>query len=328
MPAEHDAIEILFDVGLRCRITGARDIEIERPDGGWDAWELKFRRRPPSPSDLEFDRAFASAPRVLYVVPHVSPSLRERAVTYEGIGYIDLGAREVVINGRLHVSDASDREPAVPTRSRRRPWARLAVMRVLVLTPRPLTQVDIAVACGVTQAAVSNSLKALGESVDRIDGGWVGTDRVRLWDWFLEKYPGPGGLPTYWASIAPPDRQLQGCSRAARGMSSLLSGDWAADRYAPWRRPDRIVILAESQARLEQERFAQSSAATATVEWRVPADPTVWHTARWFGGDGDENDGVFVLADPMVVAWDMVRGAGSDVAESVNALRRVMVGGR
>ncbi len=83
-----------------------------------------------------------------------------------------------------------------------------------------------------------------------------------------------------------------------------------------------MIVYVSDQPQLDQHGFAAVPAADATVEMRLPRDPTVQATSITAPGNGGEDRG---YADPLIAAWDLSRSQGGDVAPAVAELRdRVM----
>jgi hypothetical protein len=142
----------------------------------------------------------------------------------------------------------------------------------------------------------------------------------------MADYPGPRGLAGYFAATGDPAEQLVRVEQVVRTRLEeplIVSGDFAADFYAPWRRPARIVGYVSTQPPLEHHGFAVVRAADATVELRIPRDPTIQPMARtWVPSSaGAERR----YSDPLIAAWDLRRSVGGDVGSAIAHLRdRVM----
>lgn len=98
-----------------------------------------------------------------------------------------------------------------------------------------------------------------------------------------------------------------------------MSGDFAADFYAPWRRPARVIGYVSAEPPVERNGFAAVRAVDATVELRVARDPTISVTSRVAvrgTGDGERR-----YADPLITAWDLSRSLGGDVEPAVAELK-------
>jgi hypothetical protein len=205
-------------------------------------------------------------------------------------------------------------------------WTRLAILRLFALRAQgPLTQTAIASRIGVSHVAVGKQLPVLQGLIERTPAGWRTADRAACWDRFLAGYPGPRGLAGYFAATGDLAGQLARVERtveAQPGQRMIISGDFAADFYAPWRRPARIIAYVSEQPLLDQHGFAVVRAADATDEIRLPRDPTIQAmSARALGSGGK----VRCYSDPLIAAWDLGRSQGGDAASAVAELReRVM----
>jgi hypothetical protein len=118
----------------------------------------------------------------------------------------------------------------------------------------------------------------------------------------------------YWWSSAPVSEQAQYLA----GRGTLLSGDFAADRIAPWRMPERVVAYAGSAIDLSPAGYVLADPADYTALVVVPADTTLRATAQTWGiGD---------VTDPIVTAYDVMRTAtAGDQDEAVEKLRDLVV---
>jgi hypothetical protein len=201
-------------------------------------------------------------------------------------------------------------------------WARLAILRLFALSPSTTwSQSNIARRIGLTQVAVHKQLPTLGDLVEAGPTGWRSIDRAACWDRFIDDYPGPRGLVTYWTAAAGDlAAQLARIERAMKDTgqeAAAVSGDFAADFYAPWRQPSRIVAYIATQPSLENHGFAMVRVADATIELRIAKDPTIAAMSRaWSTVEGGRR-----YVDPLIAAWDLSRTRGGDVESAVEHLR-------
>ncbi|MBX3195789.1 MAG: hypothetical protein R2717_01525 [Schumannella sp.] len=317
-----EGVELLLDAGIERRITGSADVEIRSEDGDWTRWQVKVLHHSPSPTEVE--RALKTLTRhghdgVLFVVARAGTGLADAARDDTRVAFAALKDRTVSFQGRLHHA-APGVSSFVPHRGRTS-WVRLGALRLFALldNERPLTQTAIAHRLGVSHVAVGKQLPQLGDPIERTRDGWRALDRRACWDRFIADYPGPRGLATYWTSTSDVSDQLARLVEATRDDSTdelILSGDLAADRYAPWRRPSRITAYLTWQPALERHGFASVRADEATLELRIPKDPTISAMARRGGNRADLR-----YADPLIAAWDLARTPGGDVPDSVDHLR-------
>ncbi|KQS71148.1 hypothetical protein ASG41_20575 [Modestobacter sp. Leaf380] len=184
----------------------------------------------------------------------------------------------------------------------------------------------------MSQGRVSQTLSGLvtaGLVTRRADPGrshWSVTDWDDLADWWLGRYPGPGGITTYWFGFASAPEQARTAVTALRGagVPVAVSGDVAADALAAWRRPLRAVVYAAPSGRstpvdLSTVGLTPSGPDEATLELTVPADPGVW------AAPDDLDDRVALpLADGVQVLWDLQRSPASDTDQAVAALRALL----
>jgi hypothetical protein len=201
------------------------------------------------------------------------------------------------------------------------------MLRLFALDPQTLSQSEIARRLGVSHVAVGKQLPLPSGLVERAAEGWRVVDRGRCWDRFLAEYPGPRGLSTFWAATGELVDQLARVERVAleRGHGEpAVSGDFAADFYAPWRRPSRVVAYVTEHPALQEDGFATVRSAEATVELRTPRDRTILSMSRVgpsaSGGPGRR------YVDPLIAAWDLRRSPGGDVDAAVEQLRSQTLG--
>ncbi|MFC8042359.1 hypothetical protein [Nocardia sp. NPDC057353] len=262
-----------------------------------------------APARVEAGRAGAP---LLYVAPSASP----RVVSGALAGRFDLvttAPPTVIVAGTARMDERT--APRAPARRGRVPWGRWAVARVLAARSRPLPQRELAARAGLTQQAVSLALRQL--PVRRVDGGWLGA--AELLDMVLAGYPGPGGIAQHWYGLDAPvaaGRAVVACA-AERDVPRAISGDVAADEYAPWQQPATAVVYLAELLDLTAVDLVPSTAAEATVVTVVPTDPTVLRTAA--------NS----LADPVLTLWDLRHTSiGPDADQAARALRAAIEAGR
>ncbi|WP_135114578.1 hypothetical protein [Microbacterium paludicola] len=168
----------------------------------------------------------------------------------------------------------------------------------------------------VSHVAVGKQLLALTPLLERTPQGWRAIDPRKCADRFLGEYPGARGLATYWTATSGISAQAQRAEEIAREQEAPIafSGDIAADNYAPWRRPTRALGYVAAMPDLEPYGFAQVRAADATLELRIPQDPTILPMSRAVAPTGR------MFADPLVTAWDLSRTRGGDVPDAVAQL--------
>lgn len=317
-----EGVELLLDVGIERRISGAADVEIRSHDGRWTRWEVKVLRHSPSPAEMKRVLELVArngADGVLFVVAKAGATLTDAAQQDRRVAYASLGEGVVSLLGEIHLADED--VTRIPPRAVRPSWVRFGVLRLFALLENAvLSQSEMARRLGVSHVAIGKQLPLLGPILERTPRGWRTTDRDGCWNRFLFDYPGPRGLATYWTATGTIAEQLEQVERSVRdaGGHVALSGDTAADFYAPWRQPTRITGYLHAQPPLEEHGFASVRAADATVELRVPKDPTILPMSQtWPMMDGRER----CYVDPLLAAWDMARTPGGDIADAVEHLR-------
>ena len=308
-------VELMARAGIQALPTSGSGLGL-RPPGSTVTRHasVKVRGAPPGPAAVSKDRVglVSGGQTLLYIVPRVNATLRRLSRDWSDVDVVGTRDGVVIVAGvETRVVDL-DGPSGRPVRGRV-PWGRLALMRVLVRTTEPRAQTELAHECGITQAGVSLGLQALGELVQRMPSGWIAVDRSSLWDAFLAQYPGPGGITTSWYGLQSPVEQADAAVAAASGDQPLVSGDVAADRLAPWRRPRIAHVYLGSGLDLEPAGFAPAGQADATLLVTVPLDPTIAATAAAWSGVG--------LVDPLLAAFDVLRSGGPDAPDAVARLR-------
>jgi hypothetical protein len=302
-----DAVDLISSMGLAVEVKSFDSVAVAETNA-----RLFVRQRPPSPSSIRV----ADGEQVrLYVVPRLTDGLRRVAAADHRIAIAAIRDGIFILDGQEHRVPAMESEvrPVAPTR--RVPWGRYALLRVLARTGRPRTQTRLAAEAGVTQAAVSQSLKQLGDLVVKSPDGWSARDVRAVANSFLTQYPGPRGITTAWFSLAPVVQQASTVASLMADGTALISGDTGADLIAPWRAPGRAVVYGRAGLNLAPHGFAEAELDRASLEYTVPADPTLWATAQAFADVGPR-----LTADPLICAHDVLRIGGPDVDDAVERL--------
>lgn len=306
-------IELLRDAGFDVRVVGHGDVEIAVDGSPRLRYEVRGVNHSPSPAELDqaLNALGAKEAGALFVVPRAGRALRARAADAR-IAYAAIVDGIVGLHGEEHHTASSKRTPR--RRLPRVSWVRFAVLRALALAPmRTWTQSELARCLRVSHVAVGKQLPSLGSLLERSADGWRAVDPQKCVDRFLSDYPGARGLATYWTATSNLSSQTQSAEQVAheQGVTIAFSGDIAADVYAPWRRPTRALGYVGAMPDLESHGFAQVRAADATLELRIPEDPTILPMSRAVSPSGG------LLADPLITAWDLSRTRGGDVPDAV-----------
>lgn len=267
---------------------------------------VEMTHRPPTPSDLRRIAETWNARNDGSLVRPVVYSQRASAGTIAWVQShpemtLVLDDR-VVLDGVVHRSNAA---PSVtPRRKGPQPYARFAIARVLLSGASRRDQVRLAGLAGVTQGSVSNALRRIPENLDP----------VAAFDEFLKDYPGPGGQSYYWWSGIPLQEQVKPLS----DRGALISGDFAADRIAPWRMSEHVVAYVDAPVDLAAAGYVLAAPGDFTTLVVVPADPTLRASSSTWGVDG--------VVDPIIAAYDVLRTATTgDEGEAVERLREHVV---
>jgi hypothetical protein len=318
-----DGIELLLDVGLDRRVTDSAEVEIRNGGGQWSRRQVMLLRHSPSPKEI--DRALAALKRqvdgLLFVVARAGRALQQAAAQDHRIAYAAVDDAVACFDGQMYRAD--QQRPAGRIHAGRTSWVRLAMLRLFALSPsEPLLQLQIASRLGVSHVAVGKQLPLPVDLVTRTPAGWRVVDPAGCWDRFMADYPGPRGLATYWSATGDLPTQLERIEQVAHDQGDAppaVSGDLAADLYAPWRRPNRIVAYVTRQPSLEKHGFATVRSADATVELRTPRDPTILTMSHELPSRSHGSPRRYT--DPLITAWDLRRSPGGDVDSAVDQLR-------
>lgn len=316
-----EGLQMLRRSNIQINSGDLHDLDLRFPDGSTRHVSVKASRAAPPPSKLHEDSERQAADRRLYVTRHATSALRALA----GSGEVDLiavGDRLIIFDGRVFLDDPSH-EPRSQQRPRRGspPWVRWAIERLVVLG-EPMTQADIAAALSTTQQSVSHALHGHAFA-ERTSSGWTTTRRVELLDAHLGEYPGPGGAVTYWYGLEPVVNQARAALTFCEEMQieTLQTGDVAADTYAPWCLPSTAAIYTSEFLDFVPAGFSPATADDYTLVAAVPADPTIWRTARAVSST------TTVLTDPIITLHDVLRSPGPDAEEAAERLRQAIISG-
>lgn len=329
------------------------------------------RARTVGPNALAQLEPVARNDRVLVVAPAVSDASREFldargwswiAVPTDGRsvrGAIHFPDGETVRIGPQDPSSAGDlSQPGLAVKRGRKPWGRTAVVRHL-LRGGAWSQTDLARRSGVSQPRVSQVLAELQRQglVGRIttsDGRtrWQTGNYDRLMQHWLDTYPGPAGVTTYWYHLDSIRHQTAIAVEALRRASTVathgsdagnpvVSGDAAADYLAPYRRSVFAVVYCAWGGDLEAAGFIPAAPASATLRLVIPEDRSMWpqtgdHSDSHAGedlGEGVRDDmtarlapgAPYPIADPLQVIWDLAHGPGPDADQAAGALKSAVL---
>ncbi|KAB1155124.1 hypothetical protein F6X68_12625 [Micromonospora sp. AMSO12t] len=265
--------------------------------------------------------------RCLIVVPAASPAVRQAVDEADWSWLVDTGQQvtgTVRVNGVKVVLRSPPQAATRPAKRGPVPWGTLTLVRRMLQRPYA-SQRELAALAGVSQPRVSQALNVLAdqELVRRTPNGWVVRDIDEAIRWWLESYPGPGGISTRWygmASAVEQARTVVALVGATDPTAVVVSGDVGADVIAPWRAPIRAVLYGRTGANLEDAGLVPAGGDEATLEFNVPRDPGLWQPS----GSATPVTNSLPLADPLQILWDVRRSPGPDSEEAAHRVWDVL----
>lgn len=304
------------------RISGGdmEALSLTVPDRGAHQARVHLVETPPTPSKLA--AVLERKVRTLIVTSRPTAALLA-AASKDLIDLITVSPGVVIIGGVHYLQPDEPAAPAEKTHGRI-PWGRWAMLRAFALADKPLNQQELATLAGISQPAVNKHLKSLTSLVDRGQAGWKAHNVGDIISWWADNYPGPRGVSSYWYSLKSPAKQAEAAAAYARdlGASPLISGDAAADIYAPWRLPDSVQIYLREAVDFTDAGFSPASQEEATLIATVPEDRTLWSTALLVHATAG-----LPLADPLVALCDVLSSVAADSEEAADHLREAIVSG-
>ena len=201
-----------------------------------------------------------------------------------------------------------------------------SIVRLLVASEAPATQVALAAAVGVSQPRVSQVIKQLTEldAVRATPGGFVGR-RARLLDLYLDRSrPATVEPDSFWYSTRSiPEQARRIVEAAAREHAQVaFSADLGPDLLVPWRHPTMAVVYAGSSLGLETAGLvrAEGRADASTIVRRTNDQTLLVPAPSW----PRAVDGI-PLVDPVQQWWDLIDLGGDDRREAAGRLRRAIL---
>lgn len=216
--------------------------------------------------------------------------------------------------------------PEVPAAARSWGAGTAAIVRLLVASDRPFTQVEIARSAGVTQPRASQVLKRLAsfDAVRVTPTGYRGRPG-RLLDLYARRArPALVDPETPWYSTRPLVEQVMRLVDAARSENVRLavSADLGPDLLVPWRHPTVAIVYVDRPPRLDDVGFVRAEGrADASVLMRWTNDTTLLVPNPPWPREVDE----IPLADPVQQWRDLLDLGGEDRREAAARLRRAIV---
>lgn len=320
------ALGVLREAGVVVKSGDLKTVELVHP-GHQDLRRLSWKTTTAAGlmnqrRELEASREAASTLFIVPVAPQTDIVLTEAFDLR--LNMVVLDPPQVVMDGdSVTISPARPELEQVPRRRGRLAVGRWAIERALLLADEPRTQGELAGDSGISQQAVSHALRWPRNQgfVGATPQGFVAfkNRRAELLDDWVMNYPGPLGMETYWYGLDSPLEQSRQVTAYAAEMAvhALVSGDAAADVYAPWRTPVAAIVYLSELLDLTGADLVPANREDATLTAIVPRDHTIWATARSSGKPG--------LADPMIALWDLHRVGGPDADQAAARLRTAIV---
>lgn len=227
---------------------------------------------------------------------------------------LDAYDRRFVVETATSLAEAS----AYPTRRvpGRPAWGTYALAIELLGSREAATQRDLAERTRLTQGRVSQVLSSW-DWVTRTPHGWIVTDAVRGSDWLAAAYRQPRTSASFLSLDAPvPAARAVAAALEHQRIRYAVTGQVAADFYAPWARPDHATIWADQLVDLTAAGCTATIADEASVTLAVPDDPYALDAA--IARDG------MMLTDPWRT-WVLLSRSGD--TQAADRLRERLIQG-
>ena len=265
------------------------------------------------------------ARNALLIAPALSETAAQRARSLGWSAIPDDGPAWVLFHGREIKLKRPDVATGSQQQSRRgRPgWGIFSVLRALLALEGGARQSELADFAKVSQPRISQALSELAtlHLVERVPACWTVTDKATAITWWVDHYPGPGGLASHWYGLDPVVEQaFRVCELlAAKRSRPAVSGDVAADLVAPWRTPAHALVYAEKGADLAAAGLTPAAAEDATLTLVLPADRAVWSIGRTPWTFGLTGYGNVARVGSLQVLYDLNHASGADADDAARA---------
>ncbi|NQX35077.1 hypothetical protein [Herbiconiux sp. VKM Ac-2851] len=274
---------------------------------------VSSRSRTPTPADIASDLKKVGDARMLYSVSRLTPGLRDAVRQDTRLIVFVSDSHSLWLDG---IERRPDKKTAPAPRKGPKPYNRYALERALILDDQARPQAVLAGEIGAPQSAVSQSMRSLKKVFANFSEHKQAPDRRMLWDHFMTEYPGPGGITTYWWHDTPLQEQAH---LVGVRTKALVSGDLAARVIAPWRQPEHVTMYLGEGFDPSALGFALGTPSDYTLSITVPADKTIFATAKAFAPMPG-------YVDPVIAAYDVgVTGTSGDENEAVERIRDQVV---
>lgn len=253
------------------------DFALRTANGISTDYNVKSFARPLTPSVLaQAAKRALSEGTPLFVTPRISTAALKVAEQV-GVSVLTVGNEPgAPITGILFDAaggvlrfNGPDTSPDTPrTRRGKVAWGTYATAFTL-LQKGKFTQTELAKGLGISQPRVSQILKALNVATNPLSP-------VDLSDWLAENYPTAPRAAAQWATLDTPRQTAKLAAEllTSAGIPYAVSGDVAADHYAPWARPQTAFIWARTLVDFtEITATPTEDPDAANLQIAVPADP-------------------------------------------------------
>ncbi|WP_280377715.1 helix-turn-helix domain-containing protein [Nocardia wallacei] len=310
-----DLLPLLRHAGVHVAAGTHEDLLLKAPDGRVIAVRIKATQRRLTLAAIAAQQSRPSRVRLLYIASSAGDDVVAAAASGE-FDLVTTNPPRVVIAGQV-LTEAPESPP--PPSGTRPAWGQWAILRVLALSARPLRQNELSTIIGISQQAVSHALRKMPGITQTWDGALAASDALDMWS---HDYPGPGGTISYWYGLDDPSTQVTKAHQLLDELelSSVVSGDIAADTYAPWQLPTSVRLYVPELIDFTPIGFSPADPDNATMSVVVPEDPTVMHTATALSANPSTDR--HYLADAAITWWDLLHTSRSTTAhEAANRLR-------
>ncbi|QLY31186.1 helix-turn-helix domain-containing protein [Nocardia huaxiensis] len=306
-----DLLSLLRHAGVHVAAGTHEELLLKTPDDRVVAVQIKATQRRLTLATIApamaAQQSHPSQVRLLYIASSAS----DESVAAAAAGAFDLVTTDpprVVIAGQV-LTEAP--EPQSWSSDRRPAWGQWAILRVLALSTRPLRQNELSTIIGISQQAVSHALRKMPGVTQTRNGTLAADGALDMWG---HDYPGPGGTVSHWYGLDDPSTQVTKAHQLLDELElpSVVSGDIAADTYAPWQLPTSVRLYVPEIIDFTPIGFSPADPENATMSVAVPEDPTVMHTAAMLSANPRTDR--HHLADAAITWWDLLHTSRSTTA--------------
>lgn len=229
-------------------------------NGRADTYDIRAARRVPR-LDTPPNKS------VVYAFPSLAEQQRQQAVA-QGINFYDELSRELFIAGRWF-TDGERKSQSTPSRKK----VVAGLLRIIARDGVFPRQLDAAAELGVTQQAVSKAVGILKKEHGISKQSW--TMQLVL-DAYVQLEDVQPRVTLHFEGASPAYRQVDALTSYLNELDATwaYAGLIAADNYAPWKFPDKVLILTDEILNLDNAGFftaAPGSSLTVEIVGRTTA---------------------------------------------------------